>query len=63
MTRIGVKTNIIAKDALITKKIIRILGVLCQELWAETNMSIFYYLTEFIHVVMYIRISFFFEGK
>ena len=37
----GLKTNIIAKDALITKEITRILAVLCQELWAETNMSMY----------------------
>ena len=63
VTGIGIKTNITAKDALITKEITRILEVLCQEPWADTNMSIFYYLTEFIHVVMYIRISFFFFCK
>lgn len=38
----GLKTNIIAKDSLITKEITKILAVLCQELWAETNMSIYY---------------------
>lgn len=58
----GLKTNIIAKDALITKEITRILGVLCQELWAETNMEYFLIISqsEFIHVVMWVSEFLFF---